>query len=134
MNVNARRLIIVGALLGFLGVALGAFGAHALKTRIEPELMAAYQTGVQYHLAHALGVLLVGALVQVLSPLPSSSKTLSWLVTSGWLMVAGVILFSGSLYALALSGMRTLGIVTPLGGVALLMAWLSLAFGVAKIR
>ena len=125
MNANAQPLIIAGAVLAFLGVALGAFGAHALKTRIDADLMAVYQTGVQYHLVHALGVLLIGVLVQVLPP----SK---WLPIAGWAMTAGVIVFSGSLYALSLTGIRVLGAVTPLGGVALLAAWALLALGIAK--
>ena len=125
MNANAQPLIIAGTVLAFLGVALGAFGAHALKTRIDADLMAVYQTGVQYHLVHALGVLLIGVLVQVLPP----SK---WLPIAGWAMTAGVIVFSGSLYALSLTGIRVLGAVTPLGGVALLAAWALLALGIAK--
>ena len=125
MNANAQPLIIAGTVLAFLGVALGAFGAHALKTRIDADLMAVYQTGVQYHLVHALGVLLIGVLVQVLPP----SK---WLPIAGWTMTAGVIVFSGSLYALSLTGIRVLGAVTPLGGVALLAAWALLALGIAK--
>ncbi|MEP7157436.1 MAG: DUF423 domain-containing protein [Betaproteobacteria bacterium] len=131
MNGTARRLIVTGAVLAFLGVALGAFGAHALKTRIEPELLSAYQTGVQYHLVHALGVILVGVLVQVLPPATRGSKAL---VASGWTMMIGLILFSGSLYLLALSGVRSLGIVTPFGGMALLTAWLMLVVGMIKSR
>lgn len=130
MNTNARRLIIIGALLGFLGVALGAFGAHALKTRIEPELLAAYQTGVQYHLVHALGIILIGVLVQVLP----TTQGMKARVASGWMMVIGVVLFSGSLYALALSGVRELGIVTPFGGLALLIAWLMLVVGMVRLK
>ena len=130
MITNARRLIVSGALLGFLGVALGAFGAHALKTRIEPELLSAYQTGVQYHLVHALGIILVGTLLQILPAV----RGMKALVASGWMMVIGVILFSGSLYALALSGVRELGIVTPFGGLALLTAWLMLAVGIVRSK
>ena len=125
MNSNAQSLILAGAVLAFLGVALGAFGAHALKTRIDTDLLAVYQTGVQYHLIHALGIIAIGILVQM-SPL---SK---WLPIAGWTMVAGVIVFSGSLYALSLTGIRVLGAITPLGGVALLAAWLLTAIGAAK--
>ena len=131
MNAKARNLIIVGAVLAFLGVALGAFGAHALKSRIDADLMSVYQTGVQYHLVHALGIILVGVLVQVL---PSTARGMKALVASGWMMAIGVLLFSGSLYGLALSGVRELGIVTPFGGLALLTAWLTLVVGVVKSK
>jgi uncharacterized membrane protein YgdD (TMEM256/DUF423 family) len=127
MNANARRLIIAGALLAFLGVTLGAFGAHALKSRIDGELLAVYQTGVQYHLVHALGIIFIGVLTQ---SLPLSK----WLPIAGWTMAAGVILFSGSLYTLSLTGVRAFGAVTPLGGIALLAGWLMLAAGVAKAK
>ena len=125
MNANAQSIVITGALFAFLGVALGAFGAHALKARLTAEMLAVYQTGVQYHLAHALGIVLIGVLVQ---RLPASR----WLPVAAWTMTTGVIVFSGSLYALSISGIRMLGAVTPLGGLALLAAWLLVAVGVAK--
>ena len=125
MQPHARSILITGAVLAFLGVALGAFGAHALKAQLSADMLAVYQTGVQYHLAHALGIVLVGILVQIV---PASK----WLVIAGWTMTAGVILFSGSLYLLSVTGMRMLGAVTPLGGIALLAAWLMMAIGVAK--
>ncbi len=127
MNTNARPIVIAGAILAFLGVALGAFGAHALRSRVDANLLAVYQTGVQYHLVHALGVMLIGVLVQVV-------PDLKWLRIAGWTMVVGVIVFSGSLYTLSLTGVRAFGAVTPLGGVALLAAWLMLAFGAAKFK
>lgn len=125
MNARARPIIIAGALLAFFAVALGAFGAHALKPRLDADMLAVYQTGVQYHLAHALGVILIGMLVQSLPP----SKLLP---VAAWTMAAGIIVFSGSLYALSLTGFRALGAITPLGGVALLAAWLLVAIGVVK--
>ena len=127
MNTNARPIIIAGAMLAFLGVALGAFGAHALRSRVDANLLAVYQTGVQNHLVHALGVILIGVLVQVA---PNSK----WLRIAGWTMVVGVIVFSGSLYTLSLTGVRAFGALTPLGGVALLAAWLMLALGAAKSK
>ena len=127
MNTNARPIIIAGAMLAFLGVALGAFGAHALRSRVDANLLAVYQTGVQNHLVHALGVILIGVLVQVA---PDSK----WLRIAGWTMVVGVIVFSGSLYTLSLTGVRAFGALTPLGGVALLAAWLMLALGAAKSK
>jgi uncharacterized membrane protein YgdD (TMEM256/DUF423 family) len=122
MNTNAQHLISVGAILAFLGVALGAFGAHALKARLAADMMAIYQTGVQYHLWHALGVILIGVLAQLM---PASK----WMPLAGWAMIVGVAIFSGSLYALSLSGVRVLGAVTPVGGVLLLAAWAMLAYG-----
>lgn len=123
MNGPSQSIIITGAILAFLGVALGAFGAHALKSRLDADLLAVYQTGVQYHLVHALGIVLIGILVMLL---PAAR----WLPAAAWTMTAGVILFSGSLYLLSITGVRMLGAITPVGGVALLVAWLLVAFGV----
>lgn len=125
MNAQSQPIIITGAVLAFLGVAIGAFGAHALKARLAADMLAVYQTGVQYHLVHALGIVLIGTLVQML---PASK----WLPIAGWVMVAGVIIFSGSLYALSVTGVRILGAITPLGGIALLAAWVLVGIGVAK--
>lgn len=127
MNPNSQSLIVAGALLAFLGVGLGAFGAHALKARLAPDLLAVYQTGVQYHLWHALGIVLIGLLVQ---SLPGQKL----LPIAGWLMVAGIILFSGSLYALSISGVRALGAVTPIGGVAFLASWAMVAWSAWQAR
>lgn len=127
MNGAARALIATGAVLGFLAVALGAFGAHALKARLSPELLAVYQTGVQYHLPHAVAVVLIGV---VSLHLPDAR----WLTTAGWCMAAGVVVFSGSLYLLALTGVRVLGAVTPIGGVLLLAGWATLAFSVITAK
>src|SRR5438309_1575469 len=107
-----RALVATGGALGFLGVALGAFGAHALKERISADNLATYQIGVHYHLIHVLAILFV-ALV--------ADKLNTRIV--GWLWVAGIVLFSGSLYALALTGIRVLGAITPLGGVCFLAGW-----------
>jgi uncharacterized membrane protein YgdD (TMEM256/DUF423 family) len=120
-----RVALVLAALLMFAAVALGAFGAHALKSRLAPDMQAIWQTGVQYHALHALGLFGVGLLM------------LHWperadIAAAGWLMVAGVALFSGSLYALALTGVRGLGAVTPFGGLAFLAAWLVLAWAVAR--
>jgi uncharacterized membrane protein YgdD (TMEM256/DUF423 family) len=106
-------------------VALGAFGAHALTSRIAPDLLAVYRTGVEYHFYHALGLLAVGLAAQCL---PDSK----WLRASGLLMAAGIVIFSGSLYLLALTGVRALGAVTPFGGVAFLLAWASFAVAALK--
>ena len=111
--------------MAFAAVALGAFGAHALKSRLSAEMLAVWHTGVEYHMFHALGLLAVG-LVTV--QLPESVP----LRSSGWLMLAGILLFSGSLYALALSGEGWLGAITPVGGIAFLAAWV--LFVVAVLR
>lgn len=108
----------IAAVLGFVGVGLGAFGAHGLKSRVSPEMLAIWQTGVLYHLVHAVALLGVGVLVERVS---SSAVSVA-----GWAFTAGVLIFSGSLYALVLSGVRVLGAVTPLGGVAFLVGWAAL--------
>lgn len=118
-----RTFLMLGAINAFLCVALGAFGAHGLKQRLSTDMLAVYQTGVQYHFYHALGLLAVGL---ILLHFPKSRL----IVFSGWSMVAGIILFSVSLYALSLTGVRGLGAITPLGGVAFLSAWAMLAYGV----
>lgn len=117
---NPRLALLSAAIFLFAAVALGAFGAHALKAEIAPDMMAIYQTAVQYHFWHALGLLGVGVL---LAQRPDSRM----LRAAAWLLVAGMLLFSGSLYALALTGVRGLGAVTPLGGAAFLGAWACLA-------
>jgi uncharacterized membrane protein YgdD (TMEM256/DUF423 family) len=109
-----------GSWMLFAGVALGAFGAHGLKERLLGDAKQIYQTGVLYHLIHALGLLLLGAL--------SSQRLNDSLVRSaGWFFVAGIFLFSGSLYLLSVTGVKKFGMITPIGGLAFLAGWLSLA-------
>jgi uncharacterized membrane protein YgdD (TMEM256/DUF423 family) len=116
-----RRFFALGSLSALIGVAAGAFGAHALKARLPPELLIAFETGVRYQLVHSLALLAVAwAVVRW----PGRATT-----SAGVLFLAGIVLFSGSLYALALTGSRTLGIVTPFGGVAFIAGWASLAWG-----
>jgi uncharacterized membrane protein YgdD (TMEM256/DUF423 family) len=110
----------LGGIFAFLGVAAGAFGAHALRSRVPADLLAVFETGARYQMYHALALLAVAwAAARWPGPLPQ------W---AGWLFVVGTVLFSGSLYALALSGTRWLGAITPLGGAALLAGWICLAF------
>lgn len=111
-----QLFIVIGSLNALLGVALGAFGAHGLKSRVAPELLTVWQTAVQYHLVHALGLLLIGILAQLL---PDSALVRQ----AGWALLLGVVLFSGSLYLMVLSGVRMLGAITPLGGLAFLAGW-----------
>ncbi len=125
MPAVAKLFLAIGAIAMLAAVGLGAFGAHALKTRIAAELLAVYHTGVEYHFYHALGLLAVG--VAALR-MPESK----YLRASGWLMISGILLFSGSLYALALTGIRALGAITPFGGVAFLLAWALFAIAVLK--
>lgn len=113
----------LAAVLMFVGVAAGAFGAHALRARLAPDALSIWQTAVQYHLWHALGLLAAGLL---LLQRPDSAP----LGVASWLFVAGIALFSGSLYALALMGTRGLGALTPIGGIAFLAGWAAIAWAV----
>ena len=115
-----RTFVLIGALAGFIGVALGAFGAHGLRGRLTPEMLAVFETGVRYQLVHAVALLAVAGLMGRLSG--------SLITAAGWLFLAGMVLFSGSLYLLALTGITILGAITPLGGLAFLAGWACLAF------
>jgi uncharacterized membrane protein YgdD (TMEM256/DUF423 family) len=115
-----RTFLLLGSIAAFLAVTLGAFGAHGLRGRLSPDMLAVFETGVRYHMYHALALILVSFVLGRFS---------GWLVyTAGWCFVAGIVLFSGSLYALALSGVTILGAITPLGGLAFLAGWACLAF------
>jgi uncharacterized membrane protein YgdD (TMEM256/DUF423 family) len=122
---TARFALVLAALLLFVAVALGAFGAHALKARLAPDLQAVWQTAVQYHAWHALALLATGVVMLV--------KPEAGFALAGWLFVAGIVLFSGSLYALALSGVRGLGAVTPFGGVTFLAGWIAFAWSAWRL-
>jgi len=114
-----RTFVSLGSGFAFVGIALGAFGTHGLKDRLSEASMKIWQTGVQYHLIHSVALVLVG-LLAVQEPGRSIRN-------AGWLMAAGIVIFSGSLYALALTNVKILGAITPLGGLAFLAAWLILA-------
>lgn len=116
----ARLFISLGAFAGLLGVAIGAFGAHALRGRLDEYARGIFETAVQYHFIHALALLAVGLLA-----LQAPGSAL--LRSAGWLFVIGLLLFSGSLYLLSVSGVRWLGAITPLGGLAFMAAWACLA-------
>lgn len=117
--------MVVGSVLGGLGVALGAFGAHGLKGRVGPDLLRVWETAAHYQLVHALALL---AVAWAASRDPASN----WVQVAGWSFVTGVVLFSGSLYFMTLTGVRALGAITPVGGVAFLVGWFALA--VAAVR
>jgi uncharacterized membrane protein YgdD (TMEM256/DUF423 family) len=116
-----RLFFIMGAASAFLGVAFGAFGAHGLKSRLSAEMLSTFEVGVRYQMYHALALLFVA---WALGRWPGTAP-----VAAGWLFVAGTLLFSGSLYLLSLTGVRWLGAITPLGGLAFLAGWLCLAWG-----
>ena len=115
----SRLFLMIGSLSAFIGVAFGAFGAHALRSRISPAMLEVYKTGVQYHLAHALALILIALLADRM-------RSPGLVRTAGWLFTAGIVLFSGSLYALAITGTRILGAITPLGGLCFLAGWATL--------
>jgi uncharacterized membrane protein YgdD (TMEM256/DUF423 family) len=115
-----RTFLLIGAVLGFLGVSFGAFGAHALRNRLSPEMLAVFETGVRYQMYHAFAVLIVAAAMGHIG-------NTRLLALAGWFFFAGVLLFSGSLYALALTGVGILGAVTPFGGLLFLLGWACLA-------
>jgi uncharacterized membrane protein YgdD (TMEM256/DUF423 family) len=115
-----RLFVLLGAVNALLAVALGAFGAHGLEGRISAHMLDVWEKAVDYHAMHALGLVLIGILAQWLGQ--SGALRLA-----GWLMLLGIVLFSGSLYALAASGLGGLGLITPFGGVSFLAAWALLA-------
>ena len=110
-----RTLLLVGATAAFIGVAFGAFGAHGLRGRLSPEMLAAFETGVRYQMYHALAILVTAVAIGF-----ADDRLLR---VGGWLFAVGIVLFSGSLYTLALTGVTTLGMITPLGGLAFLAGW-----------
>jgi len=119
-----RFFFIAGSIFGFFGVALGAFAAHGLKAYVDANLLVTFETGVRYQMYHSFALLAVA--------LANTKWPGKGLILSGWMFITGIILFSGSLYVLCLSGVRSLGMITPLGGVAFLAGWLCMAWSVWK--
>jgi len=115
-----RSFLLIGALAGFTGVALGAFAAHGLRGRLSPEMLAVFETGVRYHVYHALALIATAAIMERFGG--------RLVAAAGWLFTAGIVLFSGSLYLLAFTGITIFGAITPMGGVAFLLGWACLAF------
>ena len=118
---TARTFLVIAGALGFVGVAAGAFGAHALRSSVDPDLLNAYETGVRYQMYHVFALALAAWGFS-----KSQNRSFS---TAGWLFVAGVALFSGSLYIMTLTGQRWMGAITPFGGISLLGGWLFLVRG-----
>jgi uncharacterized membrane protein YgdD (TMEM256/DUF423 family) len=116
-----RNFFLVGAILGFLGVAIGAFGAHGLRSRLSPEMLAVFETGVRYQMYHVFALLIVAAAI-------GHAGQARLLTVAGWSFIAGILIFSGSLYALALTGTTAFGAITPIGGLGFLIGWACLAF------
>jgi uncharacterized membrane protein YgdD (TMEM256/DUF423 family) len=122
---SGRTAIATGAALGALGVALGAFGAHGLAARLTPADLAIYETGVRYHFYHAFALVLVGLFALQGGGIGGARR--SGTSSAAWAFIAGIALFSGSLYVLTLTGMRWLGAVTPIGGLAFIAGWVLFA-------
>lgn len=121
LNSTARFLLLGGSLNMALVILFGAFGAHGLKNILSPSMLSIYQTGVHYHALHSLALLVLGGIALTWQSV--------WLRRTAYLLLTGIILFSGSLYALSISGVHAIGIITPLGGAAFVLAWLLLVFG-----
>jgi uncharacterized membrane protein YgdD (TMEM256/DUF423 family) len=120
-----KKFLILGSMNAFLAVVLGAFGAHVLKDRLTTDMLAVFQTGVQYQMYHAFALIVVALLSKQFSNSAAIGR-------SGWFFLIGIVLFSGSLYALSLSGITILGAITPLGGIAFLIGWFLLVWGAFK--
>lgn len=125
MESSSRLFFLIAAAMGFLAVALGAFGAHGLENSISEDMLDVYQTGVEYQMFHVTALITVAILCHLHK---GSSASLRW---SGYLFTVGIVLFSGSLYLLSITGITMLGIITPLGGVAFLAAWSLLFYSIA---
>jgi uncharacterized membrane protein YgdD (TMEM256/DUF423 family) len=121
-----RNFLLIGAVFGFLGVAIGAFGAHGLRNRLAPEMLAVFEIGVRYQMYHVFALLAVAAII-------GHAGQARLLTIAGWSFVGGILVFSGSLYALALTGTTTFGAITPIGGLGFLIGWACLALFAAAM-
>jgi uncharacterized membrane protein YgdD (TMEM256/DUF423 family) len=115
-----KNFISLGSLNSAFAVILGAFGAHALNSKIPPEALDIFQTGVQHHFYHSLGLILIGIVIRI-------AKSSTALFVSGWTMLTGIILFSGSLYIISITGIQSIGIITPIGGILFIVSWVLFA-------
>lgn len=116
----ANSFLLIGSLAGFLGVAAGAFGAHGLRNRLSPDMLGVFETAVRYQMYHVFALIMTAVVI-------GRAGDARLLTIAGWSFITGVVLFSGSLYALALTGISGLGAITPLGGLAFLVGWACLA-------
>ena len=119
-----KLFAMLGAIGALLSVALGAFGAHALRNTLSPEMQQTFETGVRYQMYHSLALFVVAWAIDRFGP--------PLFTTAGWFLIAGIVIFSGSLYVLTLSGIRWLGAITPIGGVSFLLGWGMMAYGLLK--
>lgn len=130
-----NRFLLIAALFGATGVMLGAFGAHGLRDLLTPERMATYQTAVTYQMWHALALLCVSLLGRTVGASAARDpKAIHWLRICAYALTAGTLIFSGSLYLLVLLDLPILGAITPIGGVALIIGWLSLAYAALQLK
>ncbi|EKO15439.1 DUF423 domain-containing protein [Leptospira kirschneri] len=126
MTIKQKTILILSSLFGFLGVALGAFGAHGLKSILSPEMLAIYETGNRYHLIHSIPPLILALTGHL------NNNVFVWI--SSILFLAGILIFSGSLYVLSVTGIKILGAITPIGGISFLIAWAFLGFSVIRLK
>ena len=126
---SARLCVLIGAVSGFVGVAAGAFGAHALATRLSPRMLEVWKTGAHYQLIHSVALLALGAWLA--SGGPGTGFVGSLAQSAGWAFALGILIFSGSLYVLALTEIRWLGAITPIGGLGFLLGWILIAWAAA---
>ena len=122
---TTRTLLLTGVVSGFIMVCLGAFGAHVLKEILSPQMLGVWQKAVSYQGTHSFAILICGICAMQMSNKPA-------FILSGWLFTIGIVCFSGSLYLIALSGQKLLGLLTPIGGIAFLAGWITLGIGFAK--
>lgn len=121
-----KVFLILGALNALLSIALGAFGAHGLEGKLSEHMMDVYRKAVQYHMMHSLGLIFVALLTERLS----GTNLIHW---AGWVMLAGIVIFSGSLYVLSMTGITALGAITPIGGIAFLISWFFIILAAIKV-
>ena len=126
-------ILVTGAIFGALAVATGAFGAHALQTVLDDRARGWYDTAVTYHAGHAMAIVACGLTALYANLQPDASGAATWLNASAFCFVIGIVVFSGSLYAMAFTGITRLGMITPIGGLFLIIAWLCMALGASKL-
>ena len=124
----SRLFLIIGAISAAIAVAAGAFGAHALRARVEPRLLEVFETAARYQMYHAIALIAVAWLLST-----ANARSSGFAVTSGWLFVAGTIFFSGSLYLMTFTGIRALGAITPIGGVCFIAGWICFAVSASRL-